>query len=376
MTRHMLPFLWRNLQRNRRRSLLTICGVAVAVFVITALSAAVAGMTFPVREVGAERLLKSRERSRANVLASRLPQGYEHQMGELAGVAGATGVLSGLALLGEEGVHVFVHGVDPERYREVRDLEVEDGDWERLRHDRQAALVGHRLLRRMGWTIGDRVEIEALSLQVEIIGQIPEQGIDLESHMLVHREGLQIALAAEGQVSYVLIEPAPGAAPLELAAAIDEQMAVSPVATRTATAAAFAEAMIEDFMGFVDYLKLMKWITVLITVLGAANAVAMSVRERTQEIGALKAIGFTPGLVSRLVLLEASSLALIGGLIGLALAAWALAGNAGELAGLQLAGGDVAQALAVSLLVGLVGGAGPASAAARLRPVEALRIID
>ena len=376
MILRMFPFLWKNLWRNKRRSILTIFGVAVAIFVITALGAAIAGMTFPVREVGATSLLKVREKSRANVLASRLPQAYENRVAELPGVAGATGVLSGLAVLGDEGVHIFVRGVDPDRFREVRNLQIDSEAWAAFVDDRKAALAGHRLMRRMGWSVGDEIEISMLGLRVQIVGAIPEQGIDLESHLLVQRENLQIAREAEYQLSYVLVEPAAGKPPAELAAEIDDYMAASPVATTTATSAAFAEAVVEDFMGFVEYLEIMKWIAVLITVLGAANAIAMSVRDRTQEIGALKALGFTPNLISSLVLLESTGLALIGAILGIALAGWAIGSSAGELAGLELAGWDVALSLAIAVFVGLAGGAAPAAAAARLHPVDALRIID
>jgi putative ABC transport system permease protein len=372
----MLPYLWKNLLRNRRRAILTIFGVTAAIFVITALGASIAGMTFPVREVGANRLLKVSEKARANVLASQLPEHFEARVAEMPGVEGATGVLSGLALLGKEAVHVFVRGVDPPRHREVRDLDLDESAWAAFRDDRKAALVGHRLLRRLDWEIGDEIEIAVLGLQVQIAGVIPEQGIDLESHLLVHRETLQVARDAEGLISYVLVEPADGVAPLDLGTRIDEVLATSPVPTETTTSAAFAEAVVEDFMGFVKYLGLMRWITVLITVLGAANAIAITVRERTTEIGALKALGFSPGLVSGLVLLESSGLAVIGGVLGILLASAAIGSTAGDLAGLQVSTADVVQGVALSVFVGVGGGAAPALAAARLKPVEALRLID
>lgn len=371
----LLPLLWANLFRNRRRSILTVLGVAVAIYVFATLGAAIDGITFPVREVGVERVLNVREAARANVLTSRLPQSYEDRVAAVPGVAAAAGVLADLAVVGEDRVHIFVRGVEPDRFMEVQHLELDPRAFEAFREGSHGALVGHRLLERMGWRVGSEVEIRELGLRVQVVGVIPPQGVDLESHMLVRRSMLQAVREAEGQVSYVLVAPAPGRSPAEVASAIDEAFALSPVPTETATAAAYAEAIIEDFMGFVDYLRLMGLITVLITMLGAANAIAMSVRERTREFGVLKAIGFTPGLVLGMVLAESTLLAAAGGALGLGGAALTVGSRGANLAGLMLAPGTTATAAALALAIGLLGGLLPALAAARLRTVEALRVI-
>ena len=376
MNTRILPLVWKNIRRNRRRAVITVLGVAVAIFVVSTLSAVIAAMTFPVREVGATRLLKVREKARANVLASRLPESLENRVAEIPGVAGATGVLSDLAVLGEEGVHIFVRGVDPERYQHVRGLEVSEDAWSAFREDRKAALAGHRLVTRMGWEVGDEIEIDVINLQVRIAGVIPEQGIDLESHLLVRRDYLQAVREARREVSYLLVAPAEGIEPLKLAAAIDEVMSVSPVPTQTATAAAFAEAVVEDFLGFVEYLQVMRVIAVLITLLGAANAIAMNVRDRTREIGLLRALGFPPALVFGLILLESTGLAVIGGLVGLAFTALILGNQAATLAGLELSGAGVILGALLSAFIGFAGGVVPALSAARLTPVDALRFVD
>ena len=374
IARH-LPLLKKNLLRNRRRSILTILGVAVAIFVVAALGAAIAGITFPVREVGADRLLKVREKARSKVLSSRLPESFTHAVAEIPGVDGATGVLADLAVVGEDRVHIFVLGVDAEQYRVIRDLQVADREWADFAGDAKAALVGHRLMARMGWEVGDEVTIDVLGLRVRIAGEIPAQGIDLENHMLVRRSYLQILRGAEHQVSYLLVAPAAGTDPLELGADIDREMATSAVPTATGTSAAYAEAVVEDFLGFVGYLDLMRWVTVLITVLAATNAIAMSVRERTAEIGILKAMGYPPATVSTLVILESTVLALAGGVLGIAVAEVAIGGG-GELVGLELTAALILQGIGLSIAVGFLGGLLPARTAARLSPIEALRVID
>jgi putative ABC transport system permease protein len=370
-----LPMLWANLWRNRRRSVLTVLGVAVAIYVYAALGAAIDGITFPVREVGADRVLNVREAARSNVLSSRLPMSYEDRVAEVAGVTAATGVLADLAVVGRDRVHIFVRGVDPERFLKVQRLRIEDGAWRRFLADQQAALVGHRLLARMGWRVGQEVEIEEIALRARVVGVIPPQGVDLEGHMLVRRRYLQGIRGAENQVSYVLASPEEGRDTGSVAAAIDETFALAPVPTESGTASAYAAAIIEDFMGFVDYLRLMGLITVLITMLGAANAIAMNVRERTREMGVLKAIGFPPGLILSMVLAESTLLSSLGGGLGLGAAALTVGTEGANLAGLMLSPGTATIAAILSLAIGFLGGLVPALSAARLPTVEALRVI-
>jgi putative ABC transport system permease protein len=368
-----LPLVWRNLWRNRRRSILTLLGVAVAVFVYAALRSAIDGITFPIREVGASRLLNVREAGRANVLASRLPQSYAEQVAAVDGVAAATGVLNDLAVIGDNRVHVFVRGVDPDSYRQVQPLRVDPAAWQAFREQPDAALVGHRLLPRLGWRVGGGVELPSIDLRLTVVGAIPAQGIDLESHMLVRRDTLQRARGAEGQVTYVLVAPAPDRSPSRVAADIDRAFASAVAPTATASVEAYAQAVVDDFLGFVAYLRVMGLLAVLVTMVAAANAVAMSVRDRTREIGVLKAVGFPPRLVLSMVLAESLLLAAAGGAIGIGAAAIAIGTKGASTAGLVLESSTTVTAALLALLIGAGGGLLPAVGAARLRVVEALR---
>lgn len=372
----LIPLVLKNFRRNRRRALLTLLGVAVAIFVFAALGAAIEGMTAPVREVGEERLLNVREAARTTVISSRLPAGYEDRVAAVEGVRAATGVLSDLAVVGPERVHIFVRGVDVERYRSVRPIVVDPAAWETFAAQSGTALVGFRLMERMGWAVGSTVEVAAMGLRAEIVGLIPAQGVDLENHMLVHRSTLQVIRRAEGQISYVLVSPDERRDPVEVAAAIDEALRYSPFPTRTVSVEAYAESIIKDFMGFLDYLRLMGFVTILITTVAAANAIAMNVRERTNEIGVMKAIGYRPGQILTLILLESLILAVLGGGLGLAAAAGLIGNTGGNLAGFLLSASTVAWATALALFVGLVGGLIPALHAARVNPVQALRAIE
>ena len=105
---------------------------------------------------------------------------------------------------------------------------------------------------------------------------------------------------------------------------------------------------------------------------------AMSVAERTREIGIKRAIGASKGRIMRELLSEAAVMGLIGGLVGLVLGAAVVfaANEAGRASGtllFHLTVGTGITAVVFATVLGVVAGAIPAWNAARLDPVEALR---
>ena len=115
-------------------------------------------------------------------------------------------------------------------------------------------------------------------------------------------------------------------------------------------------------------------ISLLVGGIGVMNIMLVSVTERIREIGLRKALGATPRVVRRQFLVEASTLGLAGGVLGIALG----------LVGAQVLPRFIDQpvtippvvgigALGIALIIGIVAGVYPASRAARLAPIDALR---
>jgi len=108
----------------------------------------------------------------------------------------------------------------------------------------------------------------------------------------------------------------------------------------------------------------------------AGNTMAQAVRERTGELGVLKAIGFTDGQVLGMVISESMLIAIAGGAIGLALG-WLFvsAGDPtrGALPVFFFPPGEIVTGIVMVVLLGIVTGAIPAIQAMRLNAVEALR---
>jgi putative ABC transport system permease protein len=143
---------------------------------------------------------------------------------------------------------------------------------------------------------------------------------------------------------------------------------------------------IERFFRIVDiFLGLFASLAIIVACLGIVNTLVMAVMERRREIGIMKAIGASDSDVKRLFFVEAASLGAFGGVLGI-LAGWLIGRviNAGANIYLQrmdvppqdfwaMAFWIVAFAMGVSVVVSLIAGIYPASRAAKLDPVQALR---
>ncbi len=115
-------------------------------------------------------------------------------------------------------------------------------------------------------------------------------------------------------------------------------------------------------------------LSLLVGGIGVMNIMLVSVTERTREIGLRKALGAPPGAIRNQFLVEAGTLGLTGGVIGAALGVVAaltlpkVIGSSIEVSGLA-----IAVSLVVAIGIGLVFGVYPATRAARLAPIDALR---
>jgi ABC-type antimicrobial peptide transport system permease subunit len=132
-------------------------------------------------------------------------------------------------------------------------------------------------------------------------------------------------------------------------------------------------------------LSLIGSISLTVASLGIVNTMVMSILERTREIGIMKAIGGSDGDIRRIFLVEASAIGLAGGILGLVLG-WVVgrAINFGANLYIQSQGGTstnvfslpwwlILGSIAFSIAISLIAGSYPASRAARLDPIRALR---
>lgn len=113
-------------------------------------------------------------------------------------------------------------------------------------------------------------------------------------------------------------------------------------------------------------------LSLIVGMIGVMNIMFVSIKERTREIGVRKALGATRKVILTQFLIEAMTISLIGGVIGLTLSAF-LKPLLDNFFVAELPVGVIMVAIFLSLAVGLVAGIIPANSAAKQDPIEALR---
>jgi putative ABC transport system permease protein len=245
-------------------------------------------------------------------------------------------------------------------------------------------VLGSDLARKEGKAIGETLEIRGVDF--ELVGILeptltaPDSTawVPLSAAQELFADSLpaaiQEAISTAQLISQVVVYPDAGVSERELADRIEA--GIDNVTTLTG--AEFDEQVGSATAIFNAIIIGVAVISLVVGGLSVINTMAMSVAERTREIGVKRAIGGARGRIVRELVAEAALIGFIGGLIGLVLGAIVvvLANEAGRDSGtilFDLTLGTAIFAVAFSTILGIVAGIIPAWHAARLDPVEALR---
>ncbi len=359
-------------RRTTSTAMALALGLALIAFMTVVATSLKVGLIGTYREtVTADLVVES---ARAEMLGG-LSTDVAHHVGELPEVATTSRLRYGHWL--DAGQTSALAAVDPATLPEVAELDMVGGSLDAL--EGGGVVVAASVAEERGLELGDTV---TMTFSYTGDQRLPVVGVLDSVDAQALSTGWFVSLDTyaehftEDLDATVFVRGADGVPADELRAAVEGALADHPTAAvRDQAAAADARgATVDQVLGLVTVLLVL---TVVIALLGITNTLALSVAERTREIGLLRAVGGTRRQIGAMVRSEAVLVSAIAGALGLALgvglgaATVTALGRAAPLS-IVLPGGRLAVVLVVAVVAGLVAGLAPSRRAARMDVLEAI----
>ena len=384
--------LLRNLARRRLRTTLTITGITIGIWALVVFSSMankVDALVSGGSDYYAGKIVVS-DGGFGGIGGQPMPI---DQLAEIAAIDGIDLVVPTVAMIASDiqgvsfgppdQIQAFPFGADQGRETYVpqlaqgRSLSAED-------EGRDVAVLGTSIAAKRGAGVGDTIVLHERTF--EVVGVLeptlstPDTTIVVPftiGQQLVHEDlpaVIRDGVAADQLATAFIVYPAANADDATVAAAIEHRFP----GVKALTGDAYDASVGSSVGVFNSIIVGIGLVSLIVGGLSVINTMAMSVAERTREIGVKRAIGATRRRIIRELMVEAGVIGAIGGLLGVALGALVvvLVNEAGRSSGtvlFELTTGTALFAFAFSTVLGVVAGIIPAWTAARLDPVAALR---
>lgn len=323
----LLRLLLKNAFRHRLRTLLTMVGLVVAVCAFGLLRTIVDAWYAGVESSSSARLITRSAIS----LTFPLPLSYAERIRSVEGVSGVSWANWFGGIYINEYNFFAQFAVDPPSYLALYpEFVLTDAEKQAFYRDRQGCVVGRKLASKFGWKVGDTVSLRGTiypgtwSFTIRGIYQGLDAKTD-EQQMFIHwkrlAEGVRKtpgSTLADYVGVYVTGIRDPNDAPL-VSQRIDALFKNSRAETLTETEKAFQLSFVSMSETILLAVQAVSFIIILIIMAVMANTMTMTARERLAEYATLKALGFPPAFVVKLLFGESLMIALIGGAVGVAL---------------------------------------------------------
>ena len=374
-----LPYLLKTLWRHRSRTVLTVSGSAVALFVFCFVGAVQEGLDDLERRQEAGRSLVAFQANKFCPATSHLPQDYDRQIARMPGVREVVPIQVFTNNCRATLDVVVFYGLPAAKLRAIRDFDLIAGDWSEFERHQDAAVVGRAVASRRGLAVGQRFSMGDFT--VSIAGIYSSDDPAEENYIYTHLDFLQRGKGWNrvGTVTQVEVLLSEGTAPAAACRQIDGVFRGGPVATDTRPKGVFQADSLGDLAQLIGMSRYLGYACVGLVLALVATTTIMSVQDRVAEHAVLQTIGFSGPRVFGLVLAESVLLSLAGGIVGVgsaimvldvsSLAVGAEAVTVAFTPSLNLA----AIGLVVSIVAGLLAGLAPAWQASRAPIVAALR---
>ena len=376
----------RNAFRHKLRTILTVVGIVVAITAFGLLRTIVDAWY-----AGANASSSARLVTRSSVsLVFPLPLTYAQKIRQVEGVKAVSWMnwFGGVYISERNFFPQFA--IDAQSYLDMYpEFILSPEERKAFLADRSGAIVGRKLAETYGWKVGDQIPLRGTiypgtwNFNLRGIYDGADKGTD-QSTMFFHfgllNETVKKLYPRRGDAAglFVVQLRDPGQA-AEVSAAIDVTFKNSLAETLSETEKAFQLSFVAMTEAILLAIQAVSYLVIVIIMAVMANTMAMTARERSAEYATLKALGFSNAFVASLIFAESIGIAVLGGVIGIALTfplAHAFADRMGSLFPIFFVGDEtLALQAGAALLVGIVAAAAPAWHAARVRIVDGLRAV-
>lgn len=376
------PLVWKYVIRHRVRSILTIGGVATAMFLFYSVEAIQQGVRAATRQTARDTVLVVYRQDRFCPFSSNLPQDYGARIAAIPGVKTAVPIKVAVSTCHTSLDVVTFRGVpesafDTGMLDHARIVAGSIEDWKR-RSD--AALIGDRLAKRRGLKVGDRLDLAGVTITVAAILESEEP--QDQNVAYGHLDYVQRASGdSVGMVTQFNVKVDDPGTIGRVAKAIDEEFRTAQEPTSTWAEKAFVARVMGDLVEISDFAG---WLGLgcLVGVFAlVANAIVLSVQDRIKDHAVMQTLGYTHGLIAKLIIAEGVLMGLCGGVIGLLagmlVSRWGVFSFTVEGFSVHLHAGasSIAVGLVVSALIGVVAGLFPAWKASRQETAACFRAV-
>lgn len=322
----LIRLIAKNIFRARLRSLLTLLGLVIAVVAFGLLRTVVDAWYAGSDAAAANRLITRNAIS----LTFTLPTYYRERVRGIEGVEKIS-MSNWFGGIYQEPKNFFPQFAVtlPSHFEIYPEYLLPPEQMEAMLRDRTGAIVGRAIADQYGWKLGDKVPIQGTiypgtwEFTVRGIYEGRDEGT-LTRQLYFHWDYLNERLkqsfpraADRTGVLVVSIKDAQRSA--EISQTIDNEFKNSLAETLTETEKAFQLGFVAQSEAIIAAIRIVSFVVIIIILAVVANTMAMAARERTSEYATLKALGFSPSFVSRLVIGESLAITLLGGVLGVLL---------------------------------------------------------
>ena len=379
-----LHLIWAALFRSKTRTSLTLLSVVAAFLLFGMLDSVRVAFNSGGEVAGANRMITSSRLS----ITQMLPYSLTEQVRATPGVKNAA-YAAWFGGIYQDPKNFFANFSVSENYLDLYpEFKIPADQKKAWLADRTGAIVGESLAKRHGWKVGDTIPLQATIFPTKGSNNWPFtlRGIykvddpkqkAQENVLFFHWKYFDEANDyVKGRIGWFVVAPDSGAVADRAALAIDKLSANSDHETKTQSEAAFNQAFAKQFADIGLIVTAIMGAVFFTLLLLTGNTMAQAVRERIPELAVLKTIGFSNRSILWLVLAEAILLVVLGGLIGLGIAALIMPAVSAASGGMIQLPGVMPQTWLVGLLlmlgIGVIVGLLPALRGMRLNIVDAL----